>query len=379
MKKEFCSSALLTLLLFAGATSSPAAALDTKERPLSSTETSACNFFKKNDFKSALAQYNKVLAAEPNNARAFAMRGVCHIKLRNYVQARKDCDRAFSLEPRRNDCGSLANMLHDFYKESFQDEEAMTMLELAHKADPNHPGYYMTKAEMLQGEGHLKEALNNINKFVTLLPKDTDGWCRKGEIEEQLNDDRAALTSYGKCIALTPTFHVALLKQAHCWERLGDWPKAIANYTTAIKFCEGKDKSDGRSHKFSAILARADAYKKTGDTAKALKDYDTILTAATKDRGNFREGSARYAMKAGQNTANLLVSLKRFQEAVATYTELIALEGAWGGSTGLFYQERADVYRLMGKIDLAEADDARATKANATESRRFKTGKQTPL
>jgi len=379
MKRMTLSSALVLILLIAVAGTNRVVAAETREWPYSATETSALNFYRAKNYRSALAQYNKVVAAEPHNVRAVAGRGLCEANLRDYVRARKDCDRAFALEPSRIDTNMLTIMLHNFYKESFQDEEAMAMLERTHIADPSHPAYYTTKAEMLQGEGHLKEALENINKFVALVPKDSDGWCRKGEIEEQLNNDRAALASYGKSIALSPTFHVALLKEAHCLERLGDWQKAIADYTKVLRFSESKDENDGHTHKFSAILGRADAYKKVGDTAKALKDYDTILTAAAKDKGNVREGAARYAMKAGQSRADLLVSLKRFEEAVATYTDMITLEGNWGGATGLFYQERANVYRLMGKNGLAEGDETRAAKADAKESGRLKTGKLQPL
>jgi len=74
--------AVLVALFFTGPGPCKAAERREKNTPLSGTETSACNYVKKNDFKNALAQYNKVIAVEPNNARAYAMRGVCEVKLR---------------------------------------------------------------------------------------------------------------------------------------------------------------------------------------------------------------------------------------------------------------------------------------------------------
>jgi hypothetical protein len=100
-----------------------------------------------------------------------------------------------------------------------------------------------------------------------------------------------------------------------------------------------------------AYYERSFAYETRGELRPALADVEQALAIAT--RKGYRALHELYGAR-----ARIRAGLEELDAAVADYTA--ALESAWGEERAQLLQERGDVLRRQGKLELAERDFAQA-------------------
>jgi uncharacterized caspase-like protein len=199
-----------------------------------------------------------------------------------------------------------------------------------------------------------KETAKRIaNQVLTLNPKtDVEYYARgisrkviaentywkSSKEEHKIWADAAA--DFTKAIELNPQFLIAYDGRGWAYYRVKEYDKAIMDFSKVIEM-----KPNGTS----GYAGRSLAYKeRREDYDNAIKDFNKVLELETNT-------AARAFIF--NHRGNVYFNKGEYDKAIADQTTAIQLY-----KYGLFYSDRAKAYKKIGRNDLAEADEKRASK-----------------
>jgi tetratricopeptide (TPR) repeat protein len=244
-----------------------------------------------------LVQFDKAIAADPSAAKYYVAKAECA-----YVTEWFDV-----MEKSRGDQPGFPN------KEILARETAAWIARIdghlaeALRLDSDHGRAYFIRAKA-HAENHrhtLREPaviLADFERAIELEPKNAEFYAGRAEFHFSLNDNERALRDYDAAMKLQPRNIEFLERRANFYRYTKQWENAVRDATTILTL---------KPRKPSTRLSRSDWYLELGQHAKALKDIN--------DEMRYFPTNMQYGL-----------------------------------------QHRARVYRAMGKIELAEADEKRA-------------------
>jgi tetratricopeptide (TPR) repeat protein/V8-like Glu-specific endopeptidase len=189
----------------------------------------------KNDFRGALADYDRAISLNPKYLAAYNNRGLLKAKKLNDSQgALADYNKAISLDPQYANAYSNRGVLKT---EKLNDPQgALADYNLAIFLNPKDSLPYnnrgLLKAKKLNDP---QGALADYNLAISLNPKDSVPYNNRGNLKDDLNDPQGALADYNLAIFLNlkdslPYNNRGLLKA----KKLNDPQGALADYNLAI-------------------------------------------------------------------------------------------------------------------------------------------------
>lgn len=230
--------------------------------------------------------------------------------------------------------------------------------------------YYIAMLALQQGQ--IAEGLRVIQRALDLSPSQARLHNLKGQAHLRLNEDEAALESFGRAIEADPAFADAygnrgtlLSEMDRPAEALADFDRALAlrpdnpedhcNRGSALADLGGFDEAlaaFNRAIELMPALApayfnRADIFRRRGSIAEALGDYDKTI-----------ELMADYPAAHG-NRGLMLKELGRLEEAKASIERALAIDPKFAEGC----VNRANVAFEQGLMDDAKADYRRALDA----------------
>jgi tetratricopeptide (TPR) repeat protein len=191
-----------------------------------------------------------------------------------------------------------------------------------------------------------QKQIDRSNALIRRYPKSASGYQIRAGVYENIGDYDKAIADYTEAIRLDPKLKEAYEKRAALYkEHKGDYGKAIADYTEVIRL----DPDDMK------YFNRAEAYEHKGDHDKAIADYTEAIRLGQKDgldAGLFYNFRARAYAKKGEH-----------DKAIADCTEAIRLDSLHPVSALFFrvypldmYYTRGRAYASKGELDKAIAD-----------------------
>ena len=185
---------------------------------------------------------------------------------------------------------------------------------------------YLKKASDLEAQGELEKARLELKNALQIDPKDAQTWYRLGEIEEQLQNWRAAAGDYQRVVDMDGTHNAAKVKLSRLFLLGGASDRAASLAQEVLKV---------QPNNADALVVLAGTEARNKD----LKDADRdIRSALDKDPQNI-EGAilaASLDMRANRNDDAVAV-LKR---AINAHPKHIGLRAVLAG-----------VYAQQGKVD----------------------------
>eukprot|EP01091_Cochliopodium_minus_P016712 TRINITY_DN6339_c0_g1_i1.p1 TRINITY_DN6339_c0_g1~~TRINITY_DN6339_c0_g1_i1.p1 ORF type:complete len:283 (+),score=79.14 TRINITY_DN6339_c0_g1_i1:32-850(+) len=225
--------------------------------------------------------------------------------------------------------------------------------------------YYMRKVKEYETKSEFKKALDMAKIAHQKDPNDSLMIATIGYIYFIRQKYKKALHFFNEAIKLDIGFAMAYLNRGNTHLRLGDKDKALEDFSTAITINKEFE---------SAYFARGNSCIEMNKLEEAEKDLKTCVSLApNKSRSHIRlgliyhkQGNHEKAMYAITNgllldqkdkygfvcKGDLMIDMKDYNTALEAYNTAIEIDVKYVKA----YQQRAKLYDLLLKKDLAEKD-----------------------
>ena len=294
----------------------------------------------------SLADAQRVIDLQPENAKAYLLRGICFRMGGAAPKALQDFDKALSLEPGLNRIYMFKGLTHITLGELDQAAGAFEKLNLPL---PHYGSAFVQLARAFFQADKFKEALTWADKALTLNPDDTSALSERAGALQKLALYEKSLAAYNEAIKLSPKDPGLYVLKSSLLMTLGDYPNAEDQLSTAIllapkdyvpRWWRARVRSLlGQSKEalvdleiaqklsrgnMALLLDRAALRRKMGDFEKARVEYRLTAKAAPQNlevrfaRGlnDFLAGDFRQASK-------------HFKSSLADYQGGQAIRAAW--------------------------------------------------
>ena len=223
----------------------------------------------------------------------------------------------------------------DRYYNSGQYAKAVESYSVAIDMQPKSAQFYNDRGCTYNFLGEYKKAIFDLDKAIELDPKFASAYNNRGYAYNDLGEYNKAIPDLDKAIELDPKFASAYNNRGHTYNELGESDKAISDLDKAIEL-DPKD---------------AVAYNNRGYAYNGLEEYDKAIS-------DFEKAIELDPMNANPYKHYGVTLKKRgdFAKALELITKAIELNPKYKEA----YEERAEVYRSLGKIVEAEKDEAMA-------------------
>ncbi|HEY9788368.1 MAG TPA: tetratricopeptide repeat protein, partial [Candidatus Obscuribacterales bacterium] len=258
----------------------------------------------KRQYAAALEEFNRAIASDPQDARAYRARGETYRALSLWSRSLDDLTRSIQLDG-KNPASYLLRA--DSYKNLGQFEKALADIARGQKLDPADAMSFTTAGEVYCALGEYAKSIEQFDKAIRLQPHDPwHYWCRakthtaqgkfdlavldmnraldvkpcpSRDVQAQMRAYRGLVYMYQKrhadalreadaAIALNAQSSEAYSLRGHVYECRGDFKRAIECYTKMISLAPTQPLN---------YLSRSDAYRACGQLANALADLDQAL------------------------------------------------------------------------------------------------------
>lgn len=210
-------------------------------------------------------------------------------------------------------------------------------------ADANNIEAYFDRALAYKQMGSYDLAITDLDKYISLKPSKTnylaDGYYNRGLSYKFLGDNTKMFADYNTAIGLFQGNAAYYVDRGAYYISTDDWVKAEADFEKAVQI-NPKDTE--------AYYDRAKVYSHNKQYTKAITDLDKYLS--------FDNPSKVFLADGYENRGLASAGLNQLTMAVDDLSKAIDLDP----TKGRRFANRAIVYRKMGKIALAVADEKMA-------------------
>lgn len=140
--------------------------------------------------------------------------------------------------------------------------DSISLWSYAAKEDPRNAVGLVKRGEALEEVGRLAEALDSYRQAELYAPESPRVPQHIGAVLFKQGELQKALDEYNRSLALDPLFYDGYLSRGVLWGRLGEYEKAVLDFTAALKL--------NRTSK--GFYYRAMAFLETRKTDAALED-----------------------------------------------------------------------------------------------------------
>ncbi len=362
-------------------------------------EQQAVDLFQKGKLTEAVTAFEKILAAKPNHLNAINALGMIYLELGKNSEAYSISSKGLTLYPK--DDNVTINKARAAVKIGKTDE-AIALMDVCIGRDAGFFMPYHIKGTALDAQNRVQLAIGMYSKAIQLNPNFPNAYLERGNDFAAISRYPQAIADYDKVLSLTPQSNEAYNMRGVANYQLEKYDHAIADYTKAIALGNFNaltnrgvlyldlNKIDLAKADFNKAInlnpkQADDAYYNLADVLNKEKQPNEALINIDKAIVLQPKSALYHAMRAnillslnkdiealaatGQVLllepknrdgfifkATALSNLKRYEEAVKTMTSGINEHPDFY----LMYSLRAFIYKQMGKIDLANIDNAKA-------------------
>jgi tetratricopeptide (TPR) repeat protein len=305
----------------------------------------------------ALATYNRVLVARPNDAALFNNRGAILQALKRFDEALASYEQAIALKPDYADAFYNRGVVLQGLKRC---EDALASYEKALAAQPSHAAALNNRGAVLRKLKRFEEALASYERLLAVRPNDVEALNNRGVVLQELKRFEDARTSYEAALAVQLEHAASLKNRGAVLRQLKRFEDALASYEQALAL--QPDDTEALNERgatlrelkrfeeaissYNRVLAvepdNALALRSRGDVfleqqlpGEALASYDEALASSPADAASLN------------NRGFVLQRLKKFQEALASFERAIAIDP----NLALAYWNEALLRLLLGDFE----------------------------
>ncbi|PYL61090.1 MAG: hypothetical protein DMF31_02950 [Verrucomicrobia bacterium] len=217
------------------------------------------------DFRSSIADYNRLLAMDKMYPRIYSHRAGSEAMLGQAEEALQDADKAVSLDPKDEEAYNsrgLANRLLGRLDEAVNDFSLAIHL----KDDYSRP--YNNRGTVYLAQGQSERAIEDFSKAIELDSHYADPYSNRGAVEHQPDRNEAALNDLDTALRLNPNSADAYQNRGVVRNVLKLFPEALADFNQALKLNPGKNNA-------GIYVGRGISKLYLGDKTGACEDWRT--------------------------------------------------------------------------------------------------------
>ena len=301
--------------------------------------TSARNHLTSYEFKAALADFDKAISRDANDATLYSGRARAQLNLAAFTPALADANKAIQINPANAEAYYVQSQV---YNELWQYEQAVTAASKAIELEPNNALYYASRSQ-IYGEREATKQSQDASRAMQLDPNNAEVHASWGSSYNTQKKYADADAEYTKAIALQPKDGLLYVSRAMVQYRAEDYEQALKRLT---------------------------------EDEKVIASYPLAGAEGEMARGSNNHGAGRYPQAIGNfNKANEIIeewpayyywhgytyySQKDYATALRDFGKAIELSPTEPAT----YIARGLVNRDQGKLDAAFADMSRAVTLN---------------
>ena len=297
-------------------------------------------------YKELVAEYDKLIKADPNNSDYYLARGRAYTKLNNVDRAQRDLTRAIEL-----DFANLGALLAraDLNRETNNFAKAMADYSSYIVLDPRNDQALAQRARLRLRTGNLTTADDDFTRAITVNPKAADYYVERGLIRHRSRQFINAVTDFGEAIKLDEN-----RGDAYFWRGMSQ--AALNKYDqTGADFGQVRQRADAADMYAARMDSVTNSLYMLGFTANDEKRYEQALEPLSNAIA-VRADSPKALYERGR--ANL--NLGEYETAITDFTTSL-------NSTPDAYQtydRRAEAWWALRQYDKAAADYQKSVSLN---------------
>ena len=227
------------------------------------------NFFKDDNFEQANAQYKKGSEVNATNPLPYVGLGKVQWYQNKTAEGKANFYKAITLAGGKN-ATVLLKIAEAYINGQTKDfAEATKLLDQAQKLEPKNPEVFLLKGDAaLEQSNDGSTAIKNYEEAAKLDPKSVTAILRIGKLWNRAKNYTSALDYYKKASLIDSSFAPAYREMAEIYQRAGQFNNAVAKYK---RFLEINNDCEARG-RYAGFLLEAKHYAESIEAAKeALK------------------------------------------------------------------------------------------------------------
>jgi tetratricopeptide (TPR) repeat protein len=221
---------------------------------------------RRGDYATALQTARDLVAAEPDNASAQHLYGICLRHAGDLAGARVALERAIALSP---DQSALYFSLASLDLSEGKSEAALAGLKQSLQLDPNQLGAYVTLVHLAMARRDLDEAERNLRLAQRVNPDHPQVIIAEGYLAQVRGDADLALRCFTVAAQSDPNLHEAQVALGKAYLSRDMWPFAEQAFSNAL----GLDPT----RSLATLRGLAQARRKQGNAEGALEVLDEMI------------------------------------------------------------------------------------------------------
>ncbi len=242
-------------------------------------------YFRLKDYKNSIGSYKKVKGSEDHDL--YKNMGDAYFRLEDYKNSIESYKKAKDSE----DPGLYKNMGDAYFRlRNYENSIESYEKALDIKPDIKDQQFFLDIGSAYFNQGEFKEAEKYYVKAHSLI--NTDIFIKFGILYDQNRNIKKAIQSYETAIEIKPEAYQAYLNLGNFYSKYKEYPKAIENYSQAIKFLRKNNtmtevQKKKERKKLQYLLGNAYSCNKQFD--EAIKFYDIVIA----ENPNYRDVQKR--------------------------------------------------------------------------------------
>ena len=216
-------------------------------------------YFDKQDFDRAIAEYNEAVRLDSKHILAFYSRGQAYMKKKDYDRAISDYTEAIRLDPTFYWAffgrGYVYDEKNDYDRAISDYTEAIRL--------NRDPKTFFNRADSYKKKGDYGRAISDFTEAIRLNPKYAAAFHNRGVLYRENKDYDRAIADYNEAIRLNPKDPDPVFSSGNVYFDKKDYNRAIAKYTEAIRL---------DPNQAGALYWRGQAKRMKGDASGGAAD-----------------------------------------------------------------------------------------------------------
>lgn len=199
------------------------------ETPVKALLEAGQKFLQNGELDKAVAEFDKVVKADPKSVEGFYFRGTVKFMQRDAQGAIFDYGKVIELAPSAPGIDVVYNNRGVLFYMQGKDKEALADFEKAISINPNNHSPYVGRGNILADARQNEKAFADYDKAIKLNPKATEAYNGRGDIRFQKGEMDLALEDMNKVIELDANAAPSYIRRGTIHGLKGRWAAATAD------------------------------------------------------------------------------------------------------------------------------------------------------